>query len=550
VLSGLAALVPFAAPTASGRATAAAAAEATPPLRVGTKHFTEQIILGEVLAQTLERGGIPVERRFNLQGTLFCFEALRTGGLDLYPEYTGTGLVAILHGDVPSDPRMVIEAVRQEFRERWRMVWLAPLGFNNTYALALRRETAARLNVKTISDLVAHASGLVLGCGTEFLARSDGYPGLKARYELSFREARALDPNLTYKAVKDGQVDVIDAYATDGRVKAFDLVTLVDDKGFFPPYDARVLVREDALTQNPEMRSLLDRLAYKLDDETMRELNHRADSGGEQPAAIASAFLDRLGIGSRAAPGPGGPAAASGTPPPPVPAPAPSGTTWPGVPAPARPGALASIAAQRAVVARLALEHLQLTGIAVALASLAGIPFGILLTRARALAGPALAAVSVLQTVPSLALLGFLIPITGLGPAPAIVALLVYALLPIVRNTYLGITGIEPDLKEAGRGMGMTDLQLLAQVELPLALPVLMGGVRTATVICVGTATLGAMIGAGGLGEPIFRGIALVDGPMILTGAVPAAALALLLDWLLGWMQARLARHAPETDRR
>jgi osmoprotectant transport system permease protein len=489
------------------------AGEGARPVRIGTKHFTEQWILGEIVAQLLESEGIVVERRFNLQGTLFCFEALKNGELDIYPEYTGTGLVAILKHEVPGDTRLVAEEVRHEFLARWRLAWLAPLGFNNTYTLTTRRDVVERLKVRTISELARHAPSLVLGCGTEFLARPDGYPGLKGRYGLAFKDARALDPGLTYQAVKESAVDVIDAYATDGRVKAFDLVVLRDDRAFFPPYDACLLVRQDLLERVTGVGAILGRLAYKIDDGAMRAMNHEVDAEGRAPAEVAAAFLGRMGVKGK------GLASRAG----------------------GRLGFVDYLVEHRDEVAALTAQHLRLTGMALLLAMLVGMPAGIVLTRWRRLAGPSLYLVSVVQTVPSLALLGFLIPVTGIGTLPAVLALFVYGLLPIVRNTYTGIAGIDPALLEAGRGMGMARGHILLWVELPLALPVVMAGIRTSGVIAVGTTTLAALIGAGGLGEPIFRGIALVDGPLILSGAVPAALLALLIDWLLGLAQTYLS---------
>lgn len=489
-------------------------AGAARPLRIGSKHFTESLILGELAAQLVESTGEKVERRLGLQGTLFCFESLRSGEIDIYPEYTGTGLVAILKMDVPADPRMVAYTVRAEFRHRWDLVWLAPLGFNNTYALGMRAKDVAAKKLKTISDLAKVAGELKLGCGTEFLARSDGYPGLQARYRLKFKDARAMDPGITYEAVAKGAVDVIDAYATDGRLQKFELATLEDDLGFFPPYDATYLTRRDVLEGRPQLRALLDGLAYRIDDAAMRAMNHEVDALGRTPAEVARSWLAKSGLLTAA------------------PAPATSAEL------PSR-GALGYFSEHRREIAGLAWDHLQLTFLAVFLAGLVGVPLGIGLTRARALAGPILALVSALQTLPSLALLGFLIPVMGIGARPAVLALFLYALLPIVRNTYAGVTGVPPELVEAGRGMGMTARQLLTMVEVPLALPVIVAGLRTATVISVGTATLAALIGGGGLGEPIFRGIALVDGPMILSGAVPATVLALGLDFALGWLARR-----------
>jgi glycine betaine/choline ABC-type transport system substrate-binding protein len=257
---------------------------------VGSKAFTESVILSEIVSQWLERSGTRVERRFYLGGTHICFEAVRAGAVDLYPEYTGTGLVAILKEMAgSSSPVSVLERLRREFLSRFGLRWLDPLGFNNTYALAMPRALASRLGVRRISDLLAHPE-LRAGFASEFLARPDGWPGLRDTYHLTF-DPLAMKAGLMYQAAASGQVDVISAYSTDGRVKALDLVVLEDDRHFFPPYQAALVVREAALVHRPGLAAQLGALAGLIGDEEMRQMNAAVDFGGRSPEAVASAFL-------------------------------------------------------------------------------------------------------------------------------------------------------------------------------------------------------------------------------------------------------------------
>ena len=267
-------------------------------IRIGSKNFTEQIIVAEMVAQLIEnRLQLPVERKFNLGGTFICFHALKNGSLDLYVEYTGTGLTSILKEPAASDPRAVMEKVRTAFRRRWNLVWLEPLGFNNTYALAMKAAHARKLSIRTVSDLKAHASALKPGFNHEFIERSDGYPGLARHYGFRFtKNVLEMDPGLMYKAAGEGKVDVISAFSTDGRIRAFGLVTLEDDRRFFPPYHAAPLVRADVLKKHPGLRPLLMELAGRLTDRQMMEMNYLVDAKGKSPADVASSFLKKAGL--------------------------------------------------------------------------------------------------------------------------------------------------------------------------------------------------------------------------------------------------------------
>ncbi len=265
---------------------------------VGSKNFTEQKILGHMFAELIEaHTDLAVERRVGLQGTLVCFNALKEGDIHLYPEYTGTGLTAILEEAVISDPEDAYAHVKSEFGRRWDLAWLAPLGFNNTYTLTMRRKHAADLEITRISDLRDHADDLKPGFDHEFMSRPDGYDPLTEAYGFRFQhEPVELDPGLMYRAISDGRVDVIDGFATDGRIPAFDLVILDDNRGFFPPYYAAPLVRQEVLEAHPEVAEALNRLAGKIDSETMGQMNYEVDENHRSPGDVALAFLQAQGL--------------------------------------------------------------------------------------------------------------------------------------------------------------------------------------------------------------------------------------------------------------
>jgi len=269
-------------------------------VRIGTKNFTEQLILGELMAQLIEsKTNLRVERKFNLGGTVICHQALVRGDIDLYPEYTGTALTAILKMPTISDPDEVLEIVRKEYRLRFRCEWLEPFGFNNTYAIAVRRKDAKKFSWKRISDLKPLSSKLTAGFTSEFRERPDGYPGLKRVYGFGFGQVVDMDPALMYQALARGKVDVICAFATDGRIPAYDLVTLEDDLKFFPPYHAAPVVRLDTLQTYPELRKILNLLANTIDDETMRHLNYEVDENKKAPKEVARQFLFEKGLLSK-----------------------------------------------------------------------------------------------------------------------------------------------------------------------------------------------------------------------------------------------------------
>jgi len=477
----------------------------TRPVVVASKPFGESYLLAEMFAQLLEARGLRVDRRPGLGATEIAFGALRTGAIDVYPEYTGTGLLAILGEQPLGSPGAVFQRVTREFRDRYGVRWLAPLGFQNSYAIAVRRTTAASLHLATLSDLARASGTLRAGLTPDFIGRADGLPGIARAYGLHFRDVRALGPAVKYQALAAGQVDVIDGYSTDGLIAKYDLVVLTDDRHFFPPYEAAALVSARLAANDPRAIAALGELSGRLDERQMRALNQRVEVDRAPVSVVARDALTSLGLltatkadAARAAK---------------------DDRSFAGY-----------LNGQRGVIARLTGRHIELVAISLIAAILLAVPIGLLLERSAGQAEGVIRAVGVLQTLPGIALLAFMIPLLGIGVIPALVALVLYSLYPIVRNTYTGVRDADPAAVSAARALGMTDRQILRDVRLPLATPVIMAGIRTAAVIDVGTATLAAFIGAGGLGEPIVAGLALSDTRMILSGAIPAALLAIGVD--------------------
>ncbi|MGH7620285.1 MAG: glycine betaine ABC transporter substrate-binding protein [Gemmatimonadaceae bacterium] len=483
------------------------------PVVVASKPFGESYLLAEMFAQLLEARGLQVDRRPGLGATEIAFKALRTNAIDVYPEYTGTGLIAILGERPVSSASEAYQRVSSEFVARFGTRWLPPLGFQNTYAIAVRRATADSLHLATLSDLARAGRALRGGFTPDFIGRADGLPGLQRAYDLRLREVKALLPAVKYQALAEGQVDVIDGYSTDGLISRYDLVVLSDDRHFFPPYEAAALVSPRLAAEDPRAIASLSELSGRLDEQHMREWNRRVEVDGVPVATVARDALTSLGLVARASTGQATPGTSS------------RGSLW------------QYVTEQRATLLRLTGRHIELVAVSLIVAILIALPLGLGLERASRRAEGVIRAVGVLQTLPGIALLAFMIPLLGIGVVPALVALVLYSLYPIVRNTYSGVRDADPAAVAAARALGMTDAQILRDVRLPLAAPVIMAGIRTAAVIDVGTATLAAFIGAGGLGEPIVAGLALSDTRMILAGAIPAALLAIAVDATLAGVE-------------
>jgi osmoprotectant transport system permease protein len=482
-----------------------AAAETT--LNVGSKRFTESYILGEILTQTAQAAGeAAVVHRQGLGNTAIVLGALTQGSIDIYPEYTGTIAKEILKLDaVPPLP---------ELNAKLAAIGLGvavPLGFNNTYALAMRADDARAKGIARLSDLESHPE-LKLGLSQEFIGRADGWPGLKRAYELPYETPRGLDHGLAYEAIAQHQVDAIDIYSTDAKIDKYGLTVLADDRNYFPRYDAVLLFRADLPQRLPRTWTALKGLEGRIDDGSMRRMNAEAELENKSFIAVAREFLAQKTAGAAR-------------------------------PASIAPSAMPAGAAQRASAdgfwqklfgpdfARLTVEHLLLVFASLAASIALGIPLGILAARQPASEGLVLGMTGVVQTIPALALLAFLIPVTGrIGAIPAFIALALYALLPIVRNTHAAMTQIGRGVKQAAQSLGLESGTILRYIELPLGAPTILAGIKTSAVINVGTATIAAFIGAGGYGERIVTGLALNDHAMLLAGAIPAAALALLIE--------------------
>jgi len=469
-------------------------------LRVGSKRFTESYILGEVVARTAIRAGATVEHRPGLGNTAILFAALKSGAIDIYPDYTGTVALELL--GLPGVPSL--EDINRELA-RHGLVAGVPLGFGNAYALAMDGDMARRLGIRRISDL-ARFPDTRLGLSAEFLNRKDGWKALRDTYELDGLAVRGLEHGLAYDALAGGQVDVIDVYTTDPQIVRRGLQLLEDDQHFFPDYEALLVYRADLPHRHPRVWSAIEELEGSIPVAAMREMNAAVELERRSFAGVADEWLQGQG----------------------------------GVSGGRR--SLQSVLFGPDLL-RLTLEHLLLVSVSLLLGVLAGIPLGIWAQRVPRAGYWVLAAAGVLQTVPSLALLAFLIAALGrIGAVPAILALFLYALLPVIRSTEVAMSGIGRGMRDAGRALGLNAGQLMRLVELPLALPGVLAGIRTAAVINVGTATIAAFIGAGGYGERIVAGLAVNDHVLLLSGALPAAALAMLIEWGFRLLERRLVR--------
>jgi osmoprotectant transport system permease protein len=452
------------------------------PVVIGSKKFTESYVLGEIAKRTLSDAGIPTEHRQGMGGTIILWEALRGGQIDVYPEYTGTIAQEILK----RSDELTFEQIANALGKAG-IGMTEPLGFNNTYALVMRRNRANDLGIHTIGDLQKYPE-LKFGLTHEFLDRQDGWRPLAQRYRLNPQNVIGIDHALGYAALANGSIDVKDAYSTDAKISENDLIVLEDDQKFFPKYDAVFLFRyalPDAVID------ALHKLEGTIDETKMTRLNAEA----ERTKNYAQAASLYFGASTRS-------------------------TSTFGEDFPHK-------------LARWTVRHLELAGFSLLLSVIVGIPLGIWASRGGAIGHVILGFAGILQTIPSLALLALLVPLPffGISARTAIAALFLYGLLPIVRNTATGLQDIPRALRESAVALGLSPRARLWQIYLPMASRSILGGIKTSAVINVGTATLAALIGAGGLGEPILSGLNLNDHATILQGAIPAAILALLVQW-------------------
>lgn len=464
-------------------------------VKIGSKKFTESVLLGELAAQLARSTGVEAHHQPELGGTRVLWSALQQGELDIYAEYTGTVAVELLGGKV--DPKD-LDAIAAQLNALGLEMTL-PFGFNNTYALAVPPKLAEARKLTKISDLRGHPD-LKLRFGNEFMDRGDGWPALKARYGLPHTDVRGLDHDLAYRGIATGTVDLMDAYSTDAEIDYYGLVVLEDDLQHFPRYEAFYVYRAELEARAPQVIAALKRLSGRIPAAKMAALNARAKLEKIPAATVASDFLgETLGVDTEA-----------------------------------------KVESSAGRLLRTTGEHMVLVGVSLGAAILLALPLGIVAARHARLGQVILAVVGVLQTIPSLALLVFMIPLAGIGAVPAMLALFLYSLLPIVRNTHAGLHDIPASLIESAEALGLPPGARLRLVELPLAMRSILAGVKTAAVINIGTATLGALIGAGGYGQPILTGIRLDDIGLILEGAVPAAVMALGAQGLFELAERRL----------
>ncbi len=461
---------------------ALAAANAKPPtIIVGSKLFTESVILGEIISQLGQKNGIHTEHKRALGGTRILWNALLKGDIDAYPEYSGTLENELFQGTP-------IHAIDIQLKQLG-IKRTQHLGFNNTYAIGMKRSLAEKRNIHKISDLRQHKD-LKIGFTSEFMDRADGWKGLKATYKLPHNEVNGIDHDLAYRGLQNDDIHVIDCYTTDAEIPYYDLKILEDDLNYFPRYDAMILYRADLEQKSSGFSKKLESLSGTIPENVMIAMNSSVKINRKSEIQTAAEYLEKT-------------------------------------------RQLAHTQTEESFTGRFwrhSLEHLWLVVISLSAAIIVAIPLGIFASTSPNAASVIMSLVGIIQTIPALALLVFMIPLLGIGAAPAMMALFLYSLLPIVRNTYTGLKNIPDKLKESGMALGLPAKERLRKIELPMATPTILAGIKTSAVINVGTATLGALIGAGGYGQPILTGIRLDNLALILQGAIPAAVLALLVQ--------------------
>jgi osmoprotectant transport system permease protein len=459
---------------------------APPEIKVGSKAFTESVILGEIATIVGEQTGANVQHVDQVGGTMLLWNALKKGDIDAYPDYTGTIIKEIL-----KDDRLVdFEAMRKALASHDVLVTQS-LGFSNPYQLGMPEAVAERLEIRKISDLKNHPQ-LKFAFSSEFMQRDDGWPSLKQRYRLPHgaKQVKGMEHALAYKAMGDDPaVDIVvtDTYATDPKIAQFGMRVLEDDLEHFPKYDTVFLYRQDLQQRAPKFVKALRDLEGRISNDEMFTLNCQVEIDGNKERQVAGDFLQLdvkvPGLGER--------------------------------------------------LLRTTLEHLYLVIVSLVAAIFVAVPLGVVAAKKPGLGHAILTSAEIIQTIPGLALLVLLMPplsslgFSRIGAAPAIVALFLYSLLPIIRNTHTGLTSIPASMLEAAAAIGLSPWAQLWQVELPMASRMILAGIKTTAAINVGFATLGGLIGAGGYGGPIMEGLRLDNQQVMLEGAIPAALLAL-----------------------
>lgn len=460
-------------------------------INIASKKFTENVILGALVTHLARHSGAQAHYQPALGGTQILWHALLNGEIDIYPEYTGTLRQEMFAGV----ELKTFAALRQKLAEHTILV-SEPLGFNNTFAITMKKSLAAHYGINTISDLRHHPQ-LKLAFSTEFMDRNDGWQNFRLHYQLPQTEVKGIDHDLAYRGLASGAIEVTDGYSTDAEIAYYELHVLADDWQFFPKYHSVLLYRAELQHQAPQVVAALHQLAGNITAAEMIHMNARVKLDKLPESRVAADFLEQK-------------------------------------------FALKSEVVTETILSRFykhTREHLVLVGCSLSLAIVVAIPLGIVAAQYRRVGQIILGVVGIIQTIPALALLVLMIPLLGIGNIPAIAALFLYSLLPIVRNTYTGLHDISPQLRESAQALGLSWWAQLRLIELPLSARAILAGIKTSAVINIGFATLGALIGAGGYGQPILTGIRLDDFGLILQGAIPAAAFALLVQGLFEFIE-------------
>ncbi len=460
-------------------------AQSSETIKTGSKKFTENVILGEITTQLIRSENVNGIHIRELGGTRILWNALLKGEIDIYPDYTGTIIEEILADENVTNKNL------KDILSQYEIGIVYPLGFNNTYAIGMKKEDAENYGIENISDLRMHPN-LKFGFTNEFMDRKDGWRGLQKFYNLPQTNVNGLDHDLAYRGLASSSIDVIDLYSTDAEINYYNLKVLKDDLHYFTDYQAVLLYRKDLEKIFPKVVDTINKLKNSIPESLMIKMNSDVKINGKSEEEVAAQFIkDKFSIELNFV--------------------------------------------ESTFISRLwhnTKEHLYLVLISLSAAILVSIPLGISSYKNKKLGKLIIGITGIIQTVPSLALLVFMIPLLGIGSSPAIVALFLYSLLPIVRNTFTGLEDIPTSIKESAIVLGLSSFAILKKIELPLASRSILAGIKTSAVINVGTATLGALIGAGGYGQPILTGIRLDSVPLILEGAVPAALLALIVQWI------------------
>ena len=461
-------------------------------ITIGSKKFAESVVLGEITTLLLRENAVTVEHKQRMGGTIIVWEALKNGDIDIYPDYTGTIRQAILKSEVD----LTFDQIQERLSEHG-VSMTDRLGFNNTYAIAMRQDRASNLGIQRISDLKNHPS-LTSGLTHEFLNRQDGWTSLSAHYGLQMENVKGMAHELAYVALRNNEIDLMDAYSTDAKLLEFELTVLIDDLEFFPKYDAVFLYRNDT---DPKSIDIIKTLEETIDEKLMMQLNQRAEKEKDYTVAASLYFTQ----------------------------------TQPAVTEESTSNSMLTPASASftSKVAKFVLQHLKLVLLTMIFAALIGVPLGIIASRPGIFSQLILGITGIIYTIPSLCLFALFIPFLGTSEKNAITALVLYALLPIVHNTATGLQTISVQLRESAAAIGLKPSAQLTKIFLPMASRTILSGIKTSGIMTVALGTIAAFIGVGGLGEPILSGIDL-NAPeiYILQGAIPVALLALLIHLL------------------